>query len=64
MVELVNSHLQAAEETPDWDVQQLRGHVMILHGVELFMSQEERARYVLLIGRLRGRMREIMPSRG
>lgn len=60
MLEHINAHLEAGEKTPDWDSQKLRGHITVLHSTEMYMSKEEHDRFLALVERLRGRMKQMM----
>lgn len=55
----IQGQLRAAEETPDWDMQKLRGHVMLLSRHRDYMNDEEARRCQAITERLQRRMKEL-----
>lgn len=59
MIPDIDAQLKAGEETPEWDMQKLRGHVALLSGVKLYMSDEQARRCQALTERYLRRMKEV-----
>jgi len=55
----INGQLQAAEQTEEWDVQKLRGHVMLLSRHLDYMTPEMAARYEAIRKRLENTLRTL-----
>lgn len=71
LIDLIHSQLEAAEKTPDWDLQKLRMHSSLLHTAELYMNQNEAQRYQAINARIQqgirkfqGYARKVFPADG
>lgn len=55
----IDSQLKAGEETPEWDMQKLRGHVALLSAARLYMNDDQARRCQALTERYQRRMKEV-----
>jgi hypothetical protein len=61
-VELVTVILDEAEQTPDWDMQQLRAKINQIQKWQNEMSDFEHLRFQQICERFRKRMQSLMPG--